>query len=116
MRLNSMRYQILFSLWRAMPSGRDLKKRSFALISIIDFGFSAARHISSSAGVRVLCISEVRTASHRASLVHISSILLSDHSCSRVSSPFTERGTPIFLELSGLCRSVGFAMSSGGLP
>ena len=90
MRLNSMRYQILFSLWYAMPSGRVLKKRSFALVSFIACGFSAAPHISSSAGVRVLLISEVRTVSHRVSLVHISSILLSAHNCPRVSSPFSE--------------------------
>ncbi len=90
MRLNSMRYQILFSLWRAMPSGRVLKKRSFALVSFIACGFCAVLHVSSSVGVRVLCVSEVRAASHNASLVHISSILLSAHSCSRVSSPPTE--------------------------
>ncbi len=47
-------------------------------------------HVSSSIGVRVLCISESRAASHRATLVHISSILLSDHSCPMVSSPLTE--------------------------
>jgi hypothetical protein len=40
--------------------------------------------------VRVLCISEVRAVSHRVSLVHISSILLSAHNCPRVSSPFSE--------------------------
>ncbi len=90
MRLNYMRYHILFSLWCAIPSGRDLKKRSFVLISFITFGFFAARHISSCAGVRVLCISEVRAVAHRVSLVHISSILLSAHNCPRVSSPFSE--------------------------
>ena len=79
-----------FSLWYAMPSGRVLKKRSFALVSFIDCGFFAAPHISSSAGVRVLCISELRAVSHRVSLVHISSILLSAHNCPRVSSPFSE--------------------------
>ena len=90
MRLNSMRYQILFSLWCAIPSGRVRKKRSFALISLIFCGLSAAPHISSSAGVRVLCISELRAVSHRVSLVHISSILLFAHSCPRESSPFSE--------------------------
>ena len=59
MRLNSMRYQILFPLWWAIPSGRVLKKRFLAIISLIFLGFSAASHIFSSAGVRVLCISEV---------------------------------------------------------
>lgn len=90
MRLNSMRYQILFSLWCAIPSGRVLKKRCLVINSLIVLGFSAASHISSSAGVRVLCISEVRAVSHRLSLVHISSILLSAHSCPMVSSPFSE--------------------------
>ncbi len=90
MRLNSMRYHILLSLWCVIPSGRVLKKRSFALISFITCGFSAAPHISSSAGVRVLSISEVRAVSHRVSLVYISSILLSAHNCPRVSSPFSE--------------------------
>ena len=90
MRLNSMRYQILFSLWYAIPSGRVRKKRSFALISLIFCGFSAVPHISSSAGVRVLCISEFLAVSHKVSLVHISSILLFAHSCPRVSSPFSE--------------------------
>ena len=85
-----MRYQILFSLWCAIPSGRVLKKRSIALVSLIAFGFFAALHISSSAAVRVLCISEVRAVSHRLSLVHISSILLSAHKCPMVSSPFSE--------------------------
>ncbi len=60
------------------------------MISFIDFGFSAASHISSSAGVSVLCISEVRSVSHRVSLVHIASILLSAHNCPMVSSPFSE--------------------------
>ncbi len=55
MRLNSMRYQIFFSLWCAIPSGRVLKKRSIALVSLIAFGFFAALHISSSAEVRVFC-------------------------------------------------------------
>ncbi len=90
MRLNSMRYQILFLLWWAIPSGRVLKKRSLALVSFIAFGFSAALHISSSAGVRVLCISEDLAVSHRVSLVHTSSILLSAHNCPMVSSPSTE--------------------------
>ncbi len=85
-----MRYQTLFSLWCEIPSGRVLKKRSFALISVIDCGFSVAPHISSSVGVRVLYISEVRAFPHRVSLVHLSSILLSDHNCPRVSSPFSE--------------------------
>jgi hypothetical protein len=40
--------------------------------------------------VRVFCISEVRTVSHRPSLVHISSILLSAHRCPMVSSPVSE--------------------------
>ncbi len=90
MRLNSMRYQIFFLLWCAIPSGRVLKKRSLALVSLIAFGFSAAPHISSSVGVRVLFNSEVRTVSHKVALVHISSILLSAHSCPRVSSPFSD--------------------------
>ena len=59
MRLNSMRYHILFSLWCAIPSGRVLKKRFLAIDSLICLGFFAALHISSSVGVRVLCISEV---------------------------------------------------------
>ena len=74
MRLNSMRYQILFLLWSAMPSGRARKKRFFAMISFSALGSSVALHVSSSAGVRVLSISEARAASHSASLVHISSI------------------------------------------
>ena len=40
--------------------------------------------------MRVLSISEVRAASHSVSLVHISSIWLSAHSCPMVSSPLTE--------------------------
>ena len=57
-----------------MPSGRARKKRFFAMISFSAFGSSVDLHVSSSAGVRVLSISEARAASHSASLVHISSI------------------------------------------
>ncbi len=78
-------------------------------------GLCEALHVSSSSGVRVLSISEVWADSHRASLVHISSIFLSDHNCSRVSSPSTEGGTPILLELSGLYRFAEFSTSRGGL-
>ena len=90
MRLNSMRYQIFFLLWCVIPSGRVLKTCSIAVVSLIGFGFSAAPHISSSAGVRVIFNSKTRVVSHRVALVHISSILLSAHNCPRVSSPFSD--------------------------
>ena len=73
-----------------MPSGRTLKKRVLTLISLSVRGSCVSLNVSSSAGVRVLTISEARVASHSASLVHISSILLSTHICSMVSSPATE--------------------------
>ncbi len=69
---------------------RSGSEEAFSLVSLIAFGFSTASHISSSAGVRVFCISEVRVVSHRLSLVHMSSILLSAHNCPMVSSPFSE--------------------------
>ena len=51
---------------------------------------SAVVHVSSSAGESLLFISESWAAFHSASMVHISSILLSSHSCPMVSSPLTE--------------------------
>ncbi len=85
-----MRYQFFFLLWCAIPSGRALKKRSCALVSLSARGSCASLHVSSSAGVRVLISSEARAVSHSVSLVHISSILLSAHSCPIVSSPVTD--------------------------
>jgi hypothetical protein len=73
-----------------IPSGRALKKHCFAVVSLIARGSCAVLHVASSTGVGVLCISESRAASHSASLVHISSILLSDHSCPMMSSPVSE--------------------------
>ena len=63
-----------FLLWCSMPSGRVLKKCFFTVVSLIVHGSCAVLHVSSSAGVGVLCISESRNASHSSSLVHISSI------------------------------------------
>ena len=95
MRLNSMRYQILFLLWCAIPS-----VGSEEVIFCFDFShcpwLCVALHVSSSAGVRVFSISEVWTTPHSASLVHISSILLSAHNCSRVSSPSIEGNSHLF--------------------
>ena len=45
---------------------------------------------TSSVGKSVLFISESWTASHSASMVHISSILLSFHICPMMRSPLTE--------------------------
>ena len=73
-----------------MPSGRARKKRFFAIISLRALGSCVVLHVASSSGVRVLSISESRSASHSASLVHTSSIWLSPHSCPMVNSPVTE--------------------------
>ncbi len=79
-RLNSMRYHICFLLWCVMSSGRTLKKRSLGLVYLVFRGSCVVLHVSSSVGVRVLCVSESRTVSHSVSMVHTSSILLSVHS------------------------------------
>jgi hypothetical protein len=44
--LNSMRYQIFFSLWRAMSSGRALRKCSFALICLVFRGSCAVSTVA----------------------------------------------------------------------
>ena len=88
--MNSRRYHIFFSLWCAIPSGRVLRKRSFALVCLGFFGSCVAKDATSSAGESVLLISEFWAASHRVSMVHISSILLSSQSCPMDSSPSTE--------------------------
>ena len=70
--------------------GRSLRKCSF-VFDCLDFrGSCDVVHVSSSPGEGVPFISESSTASHNASMVHISSILLSSHSCPMVSSPLTE--------------------------
>jgi hypothetical protein len=78
-RLNSMRYLISFLLWCVMPSGRALKKSYIVLICLVFRGSCVVLHVSSPAGLRVLCVSESRTTSRSASTVHMSSILLSVH-------------------------------------
>jgi hypothetical protein len=61
--LNSKRYQILFSLWCTIPSGRALKKRFFALISLIARGLCVALHVSVwlRHGVMITGVLEIRT-------------------------------------------------------
>jgi hypothetical protein len=73
-----------------MSSGRVLKKSSLGLVCLIFRGSCVVLHVSSSDGVRILCVSESRTVSHVTSMVHTSSILLSVNGCPMVSSPSSE--------------------------
>jgi hypothetical protein len=55
-----------------IPSGRNLRKRSLALICLTFRGLCATLYVSSSVGESVLFISESWVTSHRTSMVHIS--------------------------------------------
>lgn len=90
MRLNSSRNHVFFSLLSAMPSGRVRRKRVFAFDCLSRCGSCARVQALSSSGESVFFISESLAASHSASSVQMSSILLFAQSFPMESSPLRD--------------------------
>ena len=90
MRLNSSRNHVFFSLLYAMPSGRVLRKRVLAFDCLSRCGSGARVQALSSSGESVFFSSESLAASHSASSVQMSSILLFAQSFPMESSPLRD--------------------------